>query len=121
MPRPAGRSGCVSTSADVEARGVQARERDARELGRAGEGDSHRLAGRRHQTRASSRVFFSILRLDAVALERAQVFDEHLADQMVHLVLHADREQARRRRTRATRPSRSSARTRTRAWRATLS
>jgi hypothetical protein len=34
------------------------------------------------------------LALDAVALQRRQVFDEHLAQQVVHLVLDADGQQA---------------------------
>src|SRR5262249_55833142 len=34
------------------------------------------------------------LRLDAVALQRAEVLDEDLAHQVIHLVLHAHREQA---------------------------
>jgi hypothetical protein len=41
----------------------------------------------------SSRAFFSI-RSDAVALEGAQVLDEDLAHQVVHLVLDAHRHQA---------------------------
>ena len=59
--------------------------------------------------------------LDAVALERAQVLDEHLAEQVVHLVLDAHREQALGLELARSAPSRSSARTVTRAWRGTLS
>ena len=111
-PGRAGRAG-VRTQRDVEAGGVQPRERDARELRRAGEDDSHRprLGAMPAQALArSSRVFFSILVLMRVALERAQVLDEHLAEQVIHLVLDADREQALGSNSRGS-PSRSSART----------
>ena len=68
-----------------------ARQRDARELGRAGERDPHRRG------RSGALLVARLLQhlgLDAVALERAQVLDEHLAEQVVHLVLDADRQQA---------------------------
>src|SRR6266850_6646844 len=88
-PRPAGRSGRVSTSAiscpaaasDARARsansGVPAKTR-RRKAGRSG-----RLA-----------QLLGELGADALLLELRKVFDEHLALEVVHLVLNAHREQA---------------------------
>ena len=61
--RPAGRAGSAPAATSKPAR-MQARQRDARELRRAGEGDVARGLARRCaalRPRASSRAFFSIL------------------------------------------------------------
>ena len=74
---------------DVVAGVQQARQRARGELGRAGE-DEAQESGR--QARLAQ--LLGELGADALLLELRQVLDEHLALQVIHLVLDADREQA---------------------------
>ena len=107
-PRPAGRSGCVSTS------GTRRSRRDDRAQARNGEvgGSGERDARRRATTAAAARQItgtdlrvarvggivrgaLGLLRgllLQALALELRQIVDEQLAVEVVHLVLNADGE-----------------------------
>ena len=109
---------------DVETFGQQALQGRRGKLRRAGE---TRCAWGRWPSGAVARGalflarFLQHLLLDAVALERAEVFHEHLAQQVVHLVLHAHGGQAFGIELIGFKPSRPSARTLTWAWRCTLS
>src|SRR5437868_14777721 len=95
MPRPAGRSGCVSTSGTSNpAAWMQANARWANSgvpakatlilCGRCSRGSRTQLVPR----------LLDHLGLDPVALERAQVFDKDLAQEVIHLVLHAHRQES---------------------------
>src|SRR5712671_1272961 len=89
MPRPAGRSGRVRTSAMLcPALSSRASARSANagvpaKIRRRNAGRSGRLA-----------QLLGELRAHALLLELRQVLDEDLALQMIHLVLNANREQA---------------------------
>jgi hypothetical protein len=113
MPRPAGRSGWVSTSTHLVAGGKQGLEGRRRKLRRAGEDQLHRRSKR------FARPLLQ-LALDAFALEAGEVFDEDLAFEVVHLVLDADRQQVVGRISKGL-PSSPSARTRTWLARVTVS
>ena len=95
-PRPAGRSGWVRTR-ECHGRPPATRQRRCertpacRRIRDAWEGTRKGKQGIR---RARLRARPLQLGLDAVLLEVRQVFHEHLAVQMVQLVLHTDREQA---------------------------
>src|SRR6186713_456311 len=95
MPRPAGRSGWVST------RGISNPAACKRASGTCANSGvpakTTRIGGIRRGASSGPLLVAGALQhlgLDAVALQRAQVLDEHLAEQVVHLVLHAHREQA---------------------------
>ena len=92
MPRPAGRSGWVSTSGTAWPAAWMAASAVDGELGRSRKSDAH--AHQRLRTRLLVARLLEHLGLDAVALERAQVVDEDLAHQVIHLVLDADGRQA---------------------------
>src|SRR5262249_28284328 len=91
MPRPAGRSGWVSTSGTVmpafsiAASAVAANSGVPAKIARIAIGSAALLVFAR---------LLDHLGLDAVALQRAQVLDEDLAHQVIHLVLNADGQQA---------------------------
>src|SRR5262245_19072868 len=106
MLRPAGRSGWVSTRATSCPAATMACSAAAANGGvpaKASLTAASFRAAARHACRAGSPrscalAFLLLLARalehldpDAVALERAQVLDEHFADQMIHLVLHAHR------------------------------
>src|SRR5207248_6695658 len=86
-PRPAGRSGCVSTRAMLwPAARSPTRERSAKA------GVPAKI--RRRNASGGLAQLLGELRADALLLELRQVFDEDLALQMIHLVLNAHGEQA---------------------------
>src|SRR5690349_723804 len=94
MPRPAGRSGWVRTSGTSKpAATIRA---SATRANSGVPAKATRIALRATNSPSDARLVARLLqhpRLDARALERAQVFDEDLAEQVIHLVLHGDREQ----------------------------
>ena len=75
---------------DVVAGVEQARQRARGELGRAGEDEAQESG----DGQARLAQLLGELRADALLLELRQVLDEHLALQVIHLVLDAHREQA---------------------------
>src|SRR5687767_5556171 len=86
-PRPAGRSGCVSTSAmwwPSAARRAKARS--------ANSGVPAKTRRRKARSGGLAQLLGE-LGADALLLQLRQVFDEHLALQMIHLVLDAHGEQ----------------------------
>mmetsp|Transcript_49610 Transcript_49610/g.116521 ORF Transcript_49610/g.116521 Transcript_49610/m.116521 type:complete len:227 (+) Transcript_49610:181-861(+) len=98
MPRPAGRSGWVSTRGTVKPARSSASSATA---ANSGVPAKTTLMPRRASEPLVALLGLGLflaslldhLGLDAVALEGAEVFDEDLAHQVVHLVLHADRQQ----------------------------
>src|SRR5262245_17870703 len=104
MPRPAGRSGCVSTSSMEKPASCSRASATSANSGvpanatftKCGSATFVNPRGGRQRSRPGARSYAHLLarlldhlRLDAVALERAQVLDEDLAHEVIHLVLHA--------------------------------
>src|SRR5450830_802100 len=110
MPRPAGRSGWVSTSGMSKpaacklASATRANSGVPAKMMRMGR-DSKDSPGKSRRGASAAPlsalglalfVFFLLdhLGLDAVALQGRQVFHKHLADQVIHFMLDADRQHA---------------------------
>src|SRR5574343_1710992 len=89
MPRPAGRSGWVSTSTIWWPAACKAAM-----ASRANSGVPAKTSFKRGSSALLVAQGLGQLGLDAALLERGQVFDEHLAAQVVHLVLDAHGQQA---------------------------
>src|SRR5690348_2456916 len=88
MPRPAGRSGCVRTSAmscPASSRPLSACSAKC--------GVPAKIRRRNAERSGGLSQLLRQLGADALLLQLRQVLDEHLALQVIHLVLDADREQ----------------------------
>src|SRR5580658_7045343 len=97
MPRPAGRSGCVSTSGTGKPASWMAASAAAANSGvpaKMTRNEWLMCKGDSRNGRALHGVCELLhLALDARLLERRQVFDEHAAHQVIHLVLDTHGEQ----------------------------
>src|SRR5689334_17451381 len=88
MPRPAGRSGCVTTS------GTSWPASSRRSSARAANAGVPAKTRRRKARSGRLAQLLGELGANALLLQLRQMLDEHLALQVIHLVLDADREQS---------------------------